>query len=208
MENGTALVNGSRIVAVGEARDVKVAEGAEVHTFGYPGQTVMPGMIDCHPHHNGFGDGRSGEDVAALPDEILKSRAARNAKDSLFSGVTTIRDNGGKNLTMFRLREAARMRIIQAPRMMLCGRPIAIVGVHMGYFGFEATGEVRQLIKEGADYIKICATGGTTPTFFPLTAEVAIKQVVCRHSPTGVSSFLVRVEINPEGNGEAAELSG
>ena len=186
MENGTALVNGSRIVAVGEARDVKVAEGAEVHTFGYPGQTVMPGMIDCHPHHNGFGDGRSGEDVAALPDEILKSRAARNAKDSLFSGVTTIR----------------------APRMMLCGRPIAIVGVHMGYFGFEATGEVRQLIKEGADYIKICATGGTTPTFFPLTAEVAIKQVVCRHSPTGVSSFLVRVEINPEGNGEAAELSG
>ena len=102
MENGAVLVNGSRIVAVGEARDVKGPEGAEVQTFDYPGQTVMPGMIDCHPHYNGFRDGRPGEDVAALPDEILKLRAARNAKDSLFSGVTSIRDNGGKNLTMFR----------------------------------------------------------------------------------------------------------
>ena len=104
-------------------------------------------MIDCQTHDNGFGDGRPREDVAALPDEILKMQTARNAKDSLFSGVTTIRDNGGKNLTMFRLREASRMGIIQAPRMMLCGRPIAIVGGHMGYFGFEATGEVRQLIQ-------------------------------------------------------------
>lgn len=183
VEDGAILVNGSRIVAVGAAREVKAPEGAEAETFDYPGQTVMPGMIDCHTHHNGFGDGRPGEDVAALPDEILTLQAARNAKDSLFSGVTTIRDNGAKNLTMFRLREAARMGIMQAPRMVLCGRPIAIVGGHMGYFGSEVTGaveaagEVRQLIKEGADYIKISATGGTTRTSFPLLPSFNVDEL-------------------------------
>ena len=183
IESGAVLVQGSRIMAVGPANQVLPPEGAVVETFDYPGKTVMPGMIDCHTHHNGFGDGRPGEDVAALPDEVLTLQAARNAKDSLFSGVTSIRDNGAKNQTMFRLRDAARMGIIQAPRMVLCGRPIAIVGGHMGYFGSEVTGaveaagEVRQLVKEGADYIKICATGGTTRTSFPLLPSFNVDEL-------------------------------
>ena len=174
VEDGAVLVQGSKIIAVGPAKDVVPPEGATVETFDYPGKTVMPGLIDCHTHHNGFGDGRLGEDVAALPDEVITLQAARNARDSLFSGVTSFRENGAKNLTMFRLREAVNLGIIQAPRMVLCGRPIAIVGGHMGYFGSEVTGPleattaVRQLIKEGADYIKISATGGTTRTSFPL----------------------------------------
>ena len=145
--------------------------------------SVMPGMIDCHTHHNGFGDGRPGEDVAALPDEILTLKAARNATLSLFSGVTSFRDNGAKNMTMFRLREAVRMGITQAPRMVQCGRPVAIVGGHMGYFGTEVTGPVestaavRQLIKEGADYIKICATGGSTRTSFPLLPAFNVEEL-------------------------------
>ena len=183
VESGAVLVQGSRIVSVGPANQVLPPEGAVVETFDYPGKTVMPGMIDCHTHHNGFGDGRPGEDVAALPDEVLTLQAARNAKDSLFSGVTSIRDNGAKNQTMFRLRDAAQMGIIQAPRMVLCGRPIAIVGGHMGYFGSEVTGsleaarEVRQLVKEGADYIKICATGGTTRTSFPLLPSFNVDEL-------------------------------
>src|SRR3989442_11565392 len=52
--------------------------------------------------------------------------------------------------------------------MVICGRPITIPGGHMGYFGSEAEGEaavraeVRTLLKEGADYIKIVASGGST----------------------------------------------
>jgi len=140
-------------------------------------------MIDCHTHHNGFGDGRPGEDVAALPDEILTLQAARNATASLFSGVTSIRDNGAKNLTMFRLRDAIRQGITRGPRMVLCGRPVAIVGGHMGYFGTEVTGPVeataavRQLIKEGADYLKICATGGSTRTSFPLLPSFNVDEL-------------------------------
>jgi len=120
---------------------------------------------------------------AVPPIRKSATRTARNATACLFSGVTSIRDNGAKNLTMFRLREAVRMGIIQTPRMVLCGRPIATVGGHMGYFGTEVTGPVeavaavRQLIKEGADYIKMCATGGSTGTSFPLLPSFDVDEL-------------------------------
>ena len=183
IQDGAVLVQGNRIIAAGPVGEVVTPEGATVETYDYPGKTVMPGMIDCHTHHNGFGDGRPGENVAALPDEVITLQAARNARDSLFSGVTSIRDNGAKNMTMFRLREAVNLGIVQAPRMVLCGRPIAIVGGHMGYFGSEVTGPVeataavRQLIKEGADYIKISATGGSTRTSFPLLPAFTLDEL-------------------------------
>ena len=173
IDNGAVLLEGSTIAAVGRAAELRAPEGAPAQTVHYPGCTIMPGMVDCHTHHNGFGDGRLGDDLALLPDEILTVRSARNARASLFSGVTTIRENGPKNVTMFRLRDAINEGLAIGPRMVLCGRPVAIIGGHMGYFGGEVTGAndaralTRQLIKEGADYIKIVATGGTTRTSFP-----------------------------------------
>ena len=173
IENGAVLLDGSTIAAVGRAADIRAPEGAPAQITHYGGCAIMPGMVDCHTHHNGFGDGRLGDDLALLPDEILAVRSARNARASLFSGVTTIRENGPKNVTMFRLRDAINEGLAIGPRMVLCGRPVAIIGGHMGYFGGEVTGAndaralTRQLIKEGADYIKIVATGGTTRTSFP-----------------------------------------
>jgi imidazolonepropionase-like amidohydrolase len=183
VENGAILIQGSRIVAAGRARDVAAPEGAQVETYDYPGKTIMPGMVDCHTHHNGFGDGRAGDDLATLPDEILTLQSARNARASLYSGVTSIRENGPKNFTMFRLRDAVNQGITIGPRMVLCGRPVAIIGGHMGYFGSEVTGPVearamtRQLIKEGADYIKITATGGSTRTSFPLRPSFNVDEL-------------------------------
>ncbi|MCY3638227.1 MAG: amidohydrolase family protein, partial [Chloroflexi bacterium] len=98
-DDGAILLQGDSIVAVGRAADVRAPDGAAVHTKHYSGCTIMPGMVDCHTHHNGFGDGRLGDDLALLPDEILTVQSARNARASLYSGVTTIRENGPKNLT-------------------------------------------------------------------------------------------------------------
>ena len=174
IQNGAVLTRGSVIVSVGPANEIRAPDGASIVRHHYPGATILPGMVDCHTHNNGFGDGRNGEDLAALEDEILTVQAAGNARRSLFSGVTTIRENGPKNMTMFRLRDAINEGLAIGPRMMLCGRPVSIIGGHMGYFGGEVTGVVdsraltRQLIKEGADYIKITATGGSTPSSFPL----------------------------------------
>ena len=181
--DGAVLVRGSKIVAAGASKDVVPPEGAKVETHRYPGMTVMPGMVDCHTHHNGFGDGRAGDDLATLPDEILTLQSARNARASLFSGVTTIRENGPKAYTMLRLRDAVREGIAAGPRMVLCGWPLAIIGGHIGYFGSEVTGTIevgaatRRLIKEGADYIKITATGGSTRTSYPLLPSFTVEEL-------------------------------
>ena len=67
IDNGAILLEGSTIAAVGRAADIRAPEGAAVQTVHYPGCTIMPGMVDCHTHHNGFGDGRLGDDLAQLP---------------------------------------------------------------------------------------------------------------------------------------------
>ena len=75
------------------------------------------------------------------------------------------------------------MGIVPAPRLVLAGRPIAIIGGHLSYFGTTATGvdecraAVRQLIKEGADFIKITATGGSTRTSHPLRPSFNVEEL-------------------------------
>ena len=70
-----------------------------------------------------------------------------------------------------------------APRLVLAGRPVAIIGGHLSYFGTTATGvdecraAVRQLIKEGADFIKITATGGSTRTSHPLRPSFNVEEL-------------------------------
>lgn len=183
IQNGGVLTLGSEIIAVGRTDDLRAPDGARVERIDYPGATILPGMVDCHTHNNGFGDGRNGEELAEFADEILTVQAAGNARRSLYSGVTTIRENGPKNVTMFRLRDAINEGLTVGPRMVLCGRPVSIIGGHMGYFGGEVTGVegvralTRQLIKEGADYIKITATGGSTPTSFQLLPSFNVDEL-------------------------------
>ena len=104
----------------------------------------------------------------------VAKNANSSAKLFLNSGVTTARENGAKNNVGFALQKAIRLGITDGPDMVVCGRPITITGGHMGYCGSEADGldeikkETRKLIKQGADFIKIMATGGSTITSDPL----------------------------------------
>ena len=179
---GAVLMQGGLIRAVGPAGEVSAPEGAPVEIFDYTG-TIMPGLIDCHVHLISLGDGRAGDDLTLLPDEILTLQAAKNARLHLNSGVTTVRDCGAKNQTTFLLREAMAMGITTGPRLVLTGRPIAIIGGHLSYFGSPATGPtecraaVRQLIKEGADFIKVTATGGSTRTSLRFNASFTVEEL-------------------------------
>ena len=184
IDRGAVLVQDGKISGVGAQNNVSAPEGAAVETYDYPRMTLMPGMVDAHTHNNGFGDGRPGDELAGMPDEVLTLQSARNARLSLFTGVTTVRENGPKNATTLRLRDAIDQGITVGPRMVLNGRAVAIIGGHMGYFGIESTGpvearaHVRQLIKEGADYIKITATGGSTKTSFPLLPSFNLDELM------------------------------
>ena len=57
IQNGAVLTRGSVIVSVGPANEIRAPDGASVSRHHYPGATILPGMVDCHTHNNGFGDG-------------------------------------------------------------------------------------------------------------------------------------------------------
>jgi imidazolonepropionase-like amidohydrolase len=96
-----------------------------------------------------------------------------NARAMLHSGVTTIRENGSMKGIAFSVREAIRRDLAEGPRMIVAGRALTITGGHLHYFGGEADGPdqlrsaIRQLVKEGADFIKVMASGGSTRTSHP-----------------------------------------
>jgi imidazolonepropionase-like amidohydrolase len=184
IEPAALLVEGDRIVSLGRQADVRVTPGASVDRRDYAEGTILPGLVDAHTHLVAPGDGTLGDDIAKEDDDILLLQAAKNARTLLHSGVTTLRENGAKGQVAFSLREGIRRQLAPGPRMVICGRPIAITGGHMGYFGSEADGEaavraeVRKLLKEGADYIKIVASGGSTRTSDPNRASYTVAELV------------------------------
>jgi imidazolonepropionase-like amidohydrolase len=165
------LLDGERIVAVGPDAAVPSPDGAQ--TFAFPNGTLTPGLVDCHSHLNMPGDGTTIEGTAADGDDLCLLRSAENARTTLLSGVTSLRDNGAMNRTTFSIKEALRRKIITGPRLSISGRPITMTGGHCWSFGGEADGvdavrqSVRQMVKEGADWIKVMATGGGTVGTIP-----------------------------------------
>src|SRR5881296_493279 len=183
VEHAALLIDGDRVADLGRASDVHVAEGASVERRDYGAATILPGLVDAHTHLVAPGDGTLGDDVAREDDDILLLQAAKNARTLLHSGVTTLRENGAKGKVAFSLREGIRRKLAPGPRMVICGRPITATGGHMWYFGSEADGadavraEVRKLLKEGADYIKIVATGGSTRTSDPNRVSYTVAEL-------------------------------
>ena len=177
------LMEDGHIAAMGTQAEVRAPEGTPVREIDYGDATILPGLVDAHTHFVAPGDGTPGEEIAKEDDDILLLQAAKNARTVLYSGVTTIRENGAKNRVAFSLREGIRRGLAVGPRMVICGRALTITGGHLWYFGSEADGEdgvraeVRRLLKEGADYIKIMATGGTTRTSDPNRAAYTVAEL-------------------------------
>ncbi len=183
MEQGAVLVDGTRIVQVGSADSISIPEGAHVVEHSFPECTVLPGLVDAHTHLNMPGDGRGLMEVVEEPDDLLLLRSAVNADAALRSGVTTLRDNGGRRETTLSLKRALEAGVSAGPRLNLCGWPITITGGHCWPMGGEADGAdgvrtaVRYAIKQGVDYIKVMATGGSTPNTFPFLPSYTLEEL-------------------------------
>ena len=139
--------------------------------------TLMPGLIDCHTHLSSR--------VGLSPIESMKSSAARNAvtgvnnaRATIEAGITTVRDVGGSGLVDVALRDAIKAGEIVGPRMQVATFPLSMTGGHgdernrvdLHWCNDEPDGvadgpdevrkKVRFDIQQGADLIKILATGG------------------------------------------------
>jgi imidazolonepropionase-like amidohydrolase len=128
--------------------------------------TVLPGLIDCHVHLVFSHTSIPLLDVLAEDDQQLLLRGVASARVALRTGITTVRDLGGRGGVTFPLRDAIQSKLIAGPRVLAAGSPITITGGHCNFLGLEADGEAavrsaaRHQLKSGANCLKIMATGG------------------------------------------------
>lgn len=163
LENTSIIVEGSIIKKVLKGA-VQAPKDATIIPLS--GCTLMPGLIDCHTHISldSSIDPFANSMSEPLAKKILK--AAHNAKETLRSGVTTIRDMGAADNVDIEIRNAIQSGLIEGPRFLASGRVICITGGHGWPIGREADGPddvrraVREQIKAGADVIKFMVTGG------------------------------------------------
>ena len=159
------VLHGSKVARIEPWND-QVGPDATVHDFRE--QTVLPGLVDAHCHLTLLGAGLAYEQEVLSSDEFMAVTAVYNAGVMLRSGVTTLRDNGARHGIMFAVREAMNRGLLVGPRMLIAGRPITPTGGHFHWCGGEADGEeeirrqVRRLVQQGADHVKIMASGGGT----------------------------------------------
>jgi imidazolonepropionase-like amidohydrolase len=170
-------------ILVKDGRIVSIKPGYKLEVRGVPvidlkNAYVVPGLIDSHVHitsENGP-EGRLKEFTDSTVDTAFDGAAF--AEKTLLAGFTSVQDVGGANDAVFGLRDAIARGAVPGPRMRAAGQPISVTGGHGDVNGYSApvlalfTGTnicngaddcrraVRQQIKEGADVIKITATGG------------------------------------------------
>lgn len=180
IENATIVIQGPTITGVGERNDVETPEGADV--IDLDGRTVMPGLIDAHLHLNGLKTDRYIEESLVVPPGVRLLRAAESAKRLLAHGFTTVKDTGGSNALY--LKRAVNEGSIPGPRILAAGYVLTQTFGHGDDFmflplewadgrtshgftsalmcdGVEACmRSARFALREGADFIKICTSGG------------------------------------------------
>jgi imidazolonepropionase-like amidohydrolase len=182
IEDGVVALDGASIVGVGAAAEFQHEMPGHIVEHFTTG-TLLPGLIDAHAHLTLPANRLTYERMFEEPDEMMALVSLRNLQRHLASGVTTLRDNGGRNRVTFVVREALRRGYFVGPRLLLAGRPLTH---RMGHFHFcngEADGEVeiraavRQLVAEGADHIKIMASGGGTAGTLPQYASYTSQEM-------------------------------
>lgn len=133
------------------------------------GRTLTPGLIDCHVHlcFDGSAD-FAAEAREMTSDAFATVKAIRNAERTLGSGVTTVRDLGGRNDVVIQVGRSVERGLVRGPRILAAGRALTITGGHGHSVGLarEVDGPdavraaVRVEIRAGATAIKLMATGG------------------------------------------------
>ena len=142
-------------------------------------KTVMPGLFDMHVHLENETSKDNYIKEYTLNEADVAFQSTVYAKKTLMAGFTSVRDLGGSGVNTS-LRDAINKGLVAGPRIYSAGKSIATTGGHadptngyksdlMGDPGpsegvvnspEEARKAVRQRYKNGADVIKITATGG------------------------------------------------
>ncbi len=205
-----ALADHQVLVEDGVIREVSDSPitASSARVVDLAGKTLMPGLIDCHVHVIATVANLGAN--AELPNTLVALRSAKIMRDMLMRGFTTVRDLGGAD---FGLVMAIEEGLIDAPRLVICGKALSQTGGHTDYRGryharnvdyyadkagslgrvVDGVDDVRRAareeIKAGAQFIKIMANGGVSSPTDPIAF-------------LGLSADEVRAAVEEAGNAQ------
>ncbi len=172
-ENGAVIIEGDSIVYAGSREQAPIPADADILTC--EDATILPGFIDAHIHLVGS---ESVHKTGDTPYDLLLT-TVKDLSDLVDAGVTGVRDMSAFGRA---LRDAIAAGNIKGPRIMVGGRVLSMSSGHCDFdvtksvaqcneedlTGFMMDGPedcykgVRRQFREGAEFIKICATGGVS----------------------------------------------
>lgn len=172
LQDQAIVIENDKIVSVGPFSNANTTNATVIDLSH---ATVLPGLIDAHTHLTGDPNTFGYESLGiSIPREALIG--AKNARITLNAGFTTVRNVGAGGYSDVALRDSINAGDVPGPRMLVSGPPLGITGGHCdenllpSEFHYSAEGvadgiaavqhKVREVIKYGADLIKICTTGG------------------------------------------------
>lgn len=138
---------------------------------------VLPGLMDMHVHLQGQLGPDNDRDALKMSDQLMQMRSIHYAMNTLQAGFTTVRDVGSSPQEMYAMRDAINNGWIDGPRIIAAGG-VGITGGHADVSGmspdlmeiftspnvcdgpYDCRRAARNVIKYGADLIKITSTGG------------------------------------------------
>lgn len=181
------LIADGTIQAVGPRDAVAAPSDAEIVEL--TGETtILPGIVDGHVHLMLGVPNDPFHTLAQTEYPADRSRmllwGAANALACLASGLTTIFDCGGPGDATMLLRDAIKSGLVVGPRMLVAGAPITTTAGHCNWLGNRADNEdevvkaVRTLVQQGADFVKVMATGGSlTPASNRYTCQYSQEEM-------------------------------
>ena len=191
----TVLIEDGRITKRGARKGIGAPKDAT--TIDAEGLTLLPGLIDCHVHLGSPGTGLNLGERLATPSSLDILTCVESCRKTLAAGFTTVRDAGG---TPQGVRMAVERGLFPGPRMRLaiqilsqtgghadshfpCGASVPLMNVpeipESVVDGVEPMRKrVRELIRAGADWIKLCTSGGVlSPGDAPHHATFTLEEI-------------------------------
>ena len=173
--NSTVVIVDDRIVAAGAAADVTIP--GDANTIDAAGHTVLPGLIDCHVHSTYRARDVKQHLLNTPSYNILRS--TQIIEETLACGITSAREMSGADAGF---RAAIDEQLIPGPRLQISILMISQTGGHGDYWvpaGMhipkrawlhspvaDGPEEIRKLVRHvlmaGADFVKVCTSGGIT----------------------------------------------
>lgn len=184
--NAKVLIRDNRIIEVGTSINHKLDDGIAVNRIDAQGGFILPGLIDTHVHM--MFEYSSLESRVGTPFSTNFYKAIHHMRKTLDAGITTVRDAGG---TDYGVKHAIETGLITGPRMQISISVLGITGGHTDNWNVsgietplfpvypgnpsgicdgveEVRKKVREVLRSGAEVIKVCSTGGVlSPTDHP-----------------------------------------